>query len=148
MQNLVIQEFGREGVLPYSASFASNTPYNTPFAALVLQWAMCTVWMFCPPPGDAFNFVLNLHSYPYSLINSFVSAGLLWLYFSSSGGRDWDPPFRAGIPVITIFLVSNLFLIVAPLIPPTPEFSLYEHLPYWVGPYLSITISSTSYILV
>ena len=47
----VIQELGREGVLPYSRAFASNAPYNTPFTALILQWAMCTFWIFTPPPG-------------------------------------------------------------------------------------------------
>ncbi|KAF8590532.1 high affinity methionine permease [Ramaria rubella] len=127
----VIQELGREGVLPHSNIFSSNAPFNTPFAALVLQWAMCAFWMFFPPPGDAYNFVLNLHSYPFCWINFAISGGLLWLYLSPSGRANWDPPYRAGIPVITLFLLSNLFLAIAPLIPPAPGFSLYEHLPYW-----------------
>jgi len=136
IETAVIQELGREGTLPYSASFASNAPYNTPFTALVLQWAMCTIWIFCPPPGDAYNFVLNLHIYPISLTDLFVSGGLLWLYLSPAGGWDWDPPFRAGFPIITFFLLSNIFLVIAPIIPPTPEFVLYKHLPYWVRVHL------------
>jgi hypothetical protein len=136
IETAVIQELGREGALPYSAFFASNAPHNAPFAALALQWAMCTFWMVCPPPGDAYNFVLNLHMYPISVTDLFVSGGLLWLYVSPSRDCDWDPPFRAGIPIIIFFLLSNVFLVVAPLIPPAPEFVLYKHLPYWVRAYL------------
>lgn len=88
--------------------------------------------MFFPPPGDAYTFVVNLHSYPYCWINSAISGGLLWLYLFPSKWPDWNAPFRAGIPIIALFFLSNVFLAITPLIPPTPDFSLYAHLPYWV----------------
>lgn len=94
---------------------------------------MCTFWMMVPPPGDAYNFVLSVHMYPVGLINAVISGGLIWLYLSSSAGQSWKPPFRAGLFVVIVFFFGNIFLSVAPLIPPSPEFSLYENLPYWVS---------------
>ena len=35
---LVVQELGREGVLPFSSFFASNKPFNAPLAGLFEQW--------------------------------------------------------------------------------------------------------------
>ncbi|KAF8518435.1 high affinity methionine permease [Hysterangium stoloniferum] len=128
----VIQELAREGVLPYSSLFARNSSFKTPYASLILEWAICTFWMFTPPPGDAYNFILNLYSYPYGCINTAISGGLLWLYLSPFGKSHWNPPYRAGVPAVTLFLLSNVFLLVAPLIPPNPNFRLYEFLPYWI----------------
>jgi len=46
-QGRVNQELGREGILPFSKFFASNKPFNSPFAGLGLQWAV-TLIMFVP----------------------------------------------------------------------------------------------------
>ncbi|GJJ14912.1 hypothetical protein Clacol_009182 [Clathrus columnatus] len=132
-QSRAIQALGREGILPYSKEFATNSRFNTPTGALFLQWFACTFWMMVPPPGDAYNFVLNLLIYPTGLVNAVIAGGLIWLYLSPYGTQNWQPPFRAGLTVVIAFFLSNIFLSVAPLIPPTPEFSLYEYLPYWVG---------------
>jgi hypothetical protein len=59
----VVQEFGREGILPYSSTFASNVPFNVPFNApfsgLACQWLVSSIVMVCAPPGDAYLFMLN-----------------------------------------------------------------------------------------
>jgi len=55
----VVQELGREGILPYSSLFASSKPFNAPLAALFLQYSINMVLMIVPPPGDAFHFLLN-----------------------------------------------------------------------------------------
>jgi len=106
--------------------------------------------MFVPPPGDAFNFVANVNILPIAWINLAISGGLLWIYLHSStrigshvwkgpGIKDsedayeWNPPYRAGIVAVSTFFFSNLFLFIAPIIPPKPEFKLYDHLPYWVS---------------
>lgn len=59
-QGRINQELGREGVLPFSKFFASNKPFNAPFAGLALQWAVSLVIMLAPPEGDAYSFLLNL----------------------------------------------------------------------------------------
>jgi len=55
----VVQELGREGVLPFSKFLASNKPFNTPAAGLFLHWFVSAIIILAAPPGDAFDFVLN-----------------------------------------------------------------------------------------
>ena len=55
----VIQELGREGILPWSSFFASDWPFNTPMAGLFFQWIMSSVYILLPPPGDAYLFFLS-----------------------------------------------------------------------------------------
>ncbi|VDC07933.1 unnamed protein product [Peniophora sp. CBMAI 1063] len=134
-QGRINQELGRMGVLPFSRFWASNKPFNAPFAGLALQWLMCVIIIVAPPPGDAYNLILNMVSYPLAIINSFISGGLLLLGYTPLGARlsfVWSPPFRASFPVVAFFFLSNLFLTFAPLVPPAPGQSVYESLPYWL----------------
>ncbi|KAL2760958.1 hypothetical protein ACRALDRAFT_1090725 [Sodiomyces alcalophilus JCM 7366] len=131
-QGRIVQELGREGILPFSRFWASNRPFNAPLAGLFEHWLICIVVILAPPPGDAYNFILNLISYPLAIVNTFVAAGLAYLYFNRSS-LNWNPPFSATLPVVGFFFLSNLYLVCAPFVPPpTPEQNQYEDLPYWI----------------
>lgn len=56
---LVVQELGRQGVLPYSRFFASNKPFDSPAAGLFEHYLISSLIMLLPPPGDAFKFLLK-----------------------------------------------------------------------------------------
>ncbi|KAL0574797.1 hypothetical protein V5O48_007170 [Marasmius crinis-equi] len=127
----VIQELGREGLLPFSAFFASNKPFHAPLAGLFSQYLVSCAFMILPPPGDAYLFMITLSSYSAALVNLAVSFGLLLLYTPTFRSWNWNPPFRAYSAVVVIFLISNLFLVGAPFIPPAPNSRTYENLPYW-----------------
>jgi amino acid transporter len=58
-QGRLVQELGREGVLPWSSFFASDWPFNTPMAGLFVQWTVSSVYILLPPPGDAYLFFLT-----------------------------------------------------------------------------------------
>lgn len=58
----VIQELGREGVIPFSSFFASNKPFNAPFPGLFGLWVLSTTLILAVPPGDAYVFFLNRES--------------------------------------------------------------------------------------
>ncbi|CAL9729285.1 high-affinity methionine permease [Monosporozyma unispora] len=132
-QGRVIQQLGREGVLPFSNFFASSKPFNSPMIGLFQHFIICIITILAPPPGDAYNFIMNLVSYPLNIINFCISLGLLWIYWEKRQGRmEWDPPLKAGVPVIVFFTLANLYLIVAPYIPPSDGESVYETLPYWI----------------
>jgi len=144
----VVQELGREGVLPLSSFFASNKPFDTPLAGLFTQWLVSVITMIASPPGDAYLFFVNclylmtwswalsnhilVSSYPLTMFNILISGGLLLLYTPAYKSYEWCPPFRAWTSVVILFLLSNIFLAIVPLIPPSPGFDVYEHLPYWV----------------
>lgn len=134
-QGRIIQQLGREGSLPFSRFFATQKPFNTPFVGLMQHWIVCIVTIVAPPPGDAYNFILNLISYPLNVVNTAVAFGLLYIYWQKRKGLvEWDPPIKASIPIIVFFAFSSLYLIVAPYIPPTNGQTVYEDLPYWIHP--------------
>ncbi|KAF9003168.1 APC amino acid permease [Hymenopellis radicata] len=136
-QGRVIQELGREGVLPFAAFFSSNKPFNAPLAALVTQWFFSCTFVILPPPGDAYLFMISLSSYSLAIINTLVSFGLLLLY----ARPEWDPPFRAPKPVVVAFFLSNVFLVVVPFVPPKEGGGTYEHLPYWAHAVTAFAVS-------
>lgn len=72
-------------------------------------------------------------AYCLSLINTFVSFGLLLLHTPAFGVWQWNPPFHAPKIVICAFFLSNLFLVLVPFIPPSAGSRVYEQLPYWVS---------------
>ncbi len=71
-----------------------------------------------------------------AVINVFVSFALIYLYLCPfSPNRDpqhWNPPFRATLPVAIFFLLSNIFLVAAPFVPPGTGQNVYEQLPYYL----------------
>ena len=59
---LVVQELGREGVLPFSSFFSSNKPFNAPLAGLFTQYLISVLLIVLAPPGDAYLFIVNCKS--------------------------------------------------------------------------------------
>ena len=132
-QGRIIQQLGREGVLPFSKFFATSKPFNSPMVGLFQHFIICLVTILAPPPGDAYNFIMNLISYPLNIINFAISVGLLWIYYQRKQGKiEWNPSIKAGVFVTSFFALANLYLIVSPYVPPTDGESVYEKLPYWI----------------
>ncbi|KAL7409119.1 high affinity methionine permease, partial [Mrakia frigida] len=130
-QGRVNQELGREGILPFSKFFASNKPFNSPFAGLALQWAVSLIIMLAPPGGDAYSFLLNLISYPLNIFNTLISFALMMVYFNKEK-YQWSSPVTASLPVVIFFFLANLFLVVVPIVPPAAGNKVYESLPYFL----------------
>jgi hypothetical protein len=52
---------------------------------------------------------------------------------------EWAPPFRCPLPVIILFILGSLFLLIAPLIPPTTV-KAGTIIPYWLSPVVALSI--------
>lgn len=74
---------------------------------------------------------LSLISYPLAIVNTFVAGALIHLYRHREA-RNWYPPIKATLPVTVFFLLSNIYLVVTPFVPPTDGQGVYENLPYWI----------------
>ncbi|KAJ7362306.1 APC amino acid permease [Mycena albidolilacea] len=141
-QGRVIQELGREGILPFSAFFATNKPFGAPLAGLAVLYFISVALVISPPPGDAYLFLLSMSSYSLTLINTLVSFGLLLLHTPAyRAAWAWDPPFRAPRAVVVLFFVSNVFLALIPLIPPAPGQRTFESIPYYM--HVVVTIGAS-----
>lgn len=70
-------------------------------------------------------------SYPLAIINVFVAGGLVHLYLHRAKW-NWAPPISATLPIVIFFLLSNIYLVVAPFVPPEDGQNIYVSLPYWI----------------
>ncbi|ANB14662.1 Mup1p [Sugiyamaella lignohabitans] len=132
-QGRIVQELGREGSLPFSRFFASSRPLNSPLAGLFEHWLICVIIILAVPPGDAYNFLVNLISYPYSIVNAFVALALIVIYINKKRYPEWNPPIKASLPVTVFFFLSSVYLIAAPYVPPrSAADSVYKSLPYYL----------------
>jgi amino acid transporter len=145
-QGRIVQELGRDGILPFSKIWRSSKPFNTPLAGLFEHWVVSIIIMLAPPPGDAYNFILNLISYPMSCINAAIALGLIILTIRRKH-YNWNPPIKATLPVSIFFFISSIYLVVAPFIAPsTPEQSIYKDLPYYLHCVVGIAIFGSGVI--
>ncbi|KAL2827406.1 amino acid permease-domain-containing protein [Aspergillus cavernicola] len=146
-QGRIVQELGREGILPFSKLWASNKPFKSPAAGLFEHWVVSIIIMLAPPPGDAYNFLVNLISYPLSLVNVFVSGGLIYIYLTKDRNfPDWSPGIRATLPVTIFFCLSNIYLVIAPYIPPSEDQNVYNDLPYYLHCVVALAIFASGAI--
>ncbi|EPQ55675.1 amino acid transporter [Gloeophyllum trabeum ATCC 11539] len=98
----VIRECARQGILPYTAFWSSTRPFGTPLAPLLLKWALTCIVIVACPAGDAFNFVVDLQSYP----SQRQRQGIRRVEF-----QVWN--------VAAVFsILVNIFLLVMPWYPP------------------------------
>jgi hypothetical protein len=82
-------------------------------------------------PELVLTLCISVISYPLAIVNAFVAAGLLYLYWNRKAW-NWNPPVKATWPVALFFFLSNVYLIIAPFVPPDNGQSIYEHLPYYL----------------
>ena len=61
------------------------------------------------------------------------------LYTDAFKSYKWDPPFRAYKLVVVFFFLSNVFLVMVPVVPPSASYEPYQHLPYYVSFWLFVT---------
>ncbi|EPQ26359.1 uncharacterized protein PFL1_06007 [Pseudozyma flocculosa PF-1] len=144
-QGRLVQALGRDGLIPLGRFFASNRPCKAPLAGISWHVLVTLIILLAPPAGDAYDFVLNLSTYPANAINLLVATGLLSAYipvrYRPGWAKQWAPPLRASWPVTLFFSLVSLFLVVAPWIPPTQASdSVYNSMWYAMAPAVSVGI--------
>lgn len=70
-------------------------------------------------------------------MNGFVAAGLIYLRLNRS--EKWTSPFQTYLPVVGIYLFLNIFLVLAPFVPPSSDWS-EDGYPYYAYPIVGVGI--------
>lgn len=104
---------------------------------MFLHWLITVIILVAPPPGPAYNFIVDLYTYPGAWINGFVTAGLIYLQFKKS--ENWSSPWKTFLPISVIYTLANIFLAVAPFIPPTGSWNA-DGYPYFVFPVVGVAV--------
>ncbi|MCJ1432071.1 hypothetical protein MMC27_001427 [Xylographa pallens] len=114
----VIRECGRQGVLPYPRIWASTRPFGTPLAAYILKWGLTLLMILAPPAGDAFNFIVDLQSYPSALFYFAMTFGVFLIRHRRSRLHLPRPEFKAWTIAVLFYLAVSAFILVMPWYPP------------------------------
>ncbi|KAJ6779622.1 hypothetical protein PWT90_05636 [Aphanocladium album] len=128
-QARVNQELAKEGVVPFPRFWASNWPFGSPSAGLILHFIPSFIVIVAIPFGNAYNFILDLEGYPGSVINFLVVAGLFYLRYSEP---DAPRPFKVWWPIAVFFMAGQGFQLVAPFLRPPGGKGDTPPLPYWL----------------
>ncbi|KAG2126696.1 amino acid/polyamine transporter I [Suillus cothurnatus] len=119
-QTRVLREIARQGLLPYPRFFASTKPFGTPLAPVCLKYLLTVFVIVGLPARDAFNFLLDLSSYPNLVFNAATAIGL-WLLRGRRRLAGLAPmKYRARNIYVSLYLLSAIFLLIMPWVPPEP----------------------------
>ncbi|TVY33450.1 High-affinity methionine permease [Lachnellula subtilissima] len=115
----IIRECGRQGVLPWPRVWASTRPFGTPLAAYGLKWGLTVLMIVAPPAGDAFNFIVDLQSYPSNVFLFLTTFGLFLIRRSRARIGIERAEFRTWNVAILFSLAVNIFILIMPWFPPS-----------------------------
>ncbi|KAI0064764.1 amino acid transporter [Artomyces pyxidatus] len=117
-QARVIREVARQGLLPYPQFFASTKPFGTPLAPVALKYVLTALVILALPAKDAFNFLLDLASYPNLVFTAATAVGV-WLLRRRRAAEGLPrSPYQVWNIVLVVWFLKCMFLLVMPWIPP------------------------------
>ncbi|KAI5122269.1 hypothetical protein M0805_002350 [Coniferiporia weirii] len=117
-QARVIREVARQGLLPWAEFFASTVPFGTPLGPVLLKYLLTVFVILALPAADAFNFLLDLASYPSMFFAAATAIGVWLLRKRRSKAGILPAKYNASNFAISLYLSSCIFLIIMPWIPP------------------------------
>jgi amino acid transporter len=136
-QARVNQELGKDGLLPFQKVWMRAKDGDSPTPGLFLHWFVSVLVIIVPPPGEIYNFLVDIGGYPVSVISAAISLGLI--YLQSSTHENWSSPFRAKKIYTVVFAASNCLLLVLPWIKPREDKG-DGRFPYYAYPATALAI--------
>lgn len=131
-----IRECARQGVIPWPHLWASTKPFGTPFAPVLLKWFMTCIVILALPFGDAFDFLVDLRSYPDSVFIFLMVVGIYAIRYRRK--KEGLPPaqFQTWHSALIFSALVCLFILIMPWVPPEDggDYS------FWYGTYIVVGI--------
>lgn len=137
----MVREIGRQGVLPYPKFWVTTKPFGSPVGSVLVIWILTVIMILAPPAGSAFNFLVSLKNWPDSVFLGLMAVGLLRLRRQRSQAGIPRSEYRCWTWVVILFIVSKIYLIVMPWVPPkgttiSPSFGFF----YATSPLVAVGI--------
>lgn len=114
----MIREIGRQGVLPFTPFWVSTRPFGTPLGPYLVKWIITLIMIVAPPAGDAFQFVINLRSYPEAIFKTAIVIGLFLIRRRRKRNNIARSSFQVWNVLLIFFLLVQVFIMVMPWWPP------------------------------
>lgn len=113
-----IRECGRQGVLPYPRLWTSVKPFGTPLFPILVTLIVNLIVLLAPPPGDAYNFVLDVGSFSGNFFNVLLFVGLFKLRAARKKQGLGYREFHIWTPVLVLAILWTLFVFAMAFVPP------------------------------
>ncbi|KZP12380.1 hypothetical protein FIBSPDRAFT_921889 [Athelia psychrophila] len=113
----IIRQVARQGLLPYPAFFASTKPFGTPIGPVALKYMMTVFVPLVVLGKDAFNFMVDLSSYPSLIFTCALVIGLVLLRKRGTLQGFARSAYQAGKFFTSLFFLSAVLLLVMPWVP-------------------------------
>ncbi|TFY70469.1 hypothetical protein EVG20_g2536 [Dentipellis fragilis] len=137
-QARVLREVARQGLLPWPEFFASTKPFGTPLAPVSLKYLLTVLVILALPAKDAFNFLLDLASYP-NLVFTFATGVGIWVLRRRRAEAGLAPSkYQVWNVAIIVWLVKCSFLLVMPWVPPEDG---HADVSFWYATYCVVGLS-------
>jgi len=117
-QARVLREVARQGLLPSPTFFASTRPFGTPLGPVALIYTLTALIISVLPARDAFNFLVDVASYPRLVFSAAAAIGLWLLRTRRANEGLAKSPFQAWNAVVGLWLFQCVLLLVLPWVPP------------------------------
>jgi amino acid transporter len=130
-----VRECARQGMIPWPHVWASTRPFGTPFAPVLLKWALTCIVILALPFGDAFNFLVDLRSYPDSMYLFLMVVGIYYLRHQRKKAGLPPAPFQAWHSALILMAAVCLFILIMPWFPPDDS-----DVSFWYGTYCAVGI--------
>ncbi|KAI9325434.1 amino acid/polyamine transporter I [Zopfochytrium polystomum] len=131
----VILETAREGLLPFADYFGWVEPRTkSPIFAILLLWVLGVVFLFAPPPGQVFSFIVTYAGYTGYLFYLFAVVGI---YIIRNREPELHRPIKVPLVAAGFFCLFALYELIFSLVPPKKSSTTY---PYYAPYVLSIAV--------
>ncbi|PSN65237.1 high-affinity methionine permease [Corynespora cassiicola Philippines] len=131
----MIRETARQGVIPWPHIWASTRPFGTPFAPILLKWALTCIVILALPFGDAFDFLVDLRSYPDSVFIFLMVVGIYYLRYRRRKAGLPPAQFQAWHSALILSALVCLFILIMPWYPPEES-----DVSFWYATYCAVGI--------
>lgn len=122
-------------MIPFPHIWASTRPFGTPGGPIVLKWVFTMIVLLAIPFGDAFNFIVDLRSYPDSLFLFLMVVGIYYIRYRRHKEGLPQATFQAWHSALIFSALVCLFILIMPWYPPDEA-----DVSFWYGTYCAVGI--------
>jgi amino acid transporter len=128
----LLQQTAREGFLWDRLAKVSN--FKTPATALTLHCLLTILYICGPPPGKAYEFLLDVVGYPKSIFYGLAVLGGIYMQYTQP---HLPRPVKAPVIGSAFFVLFAFCMAVVPFLPP-PEYK--GDVPYYLSSLLGVVM--------
>ncbi|OMJ23672.1 High-affinity methionine permease [Smittium culicis] len=130
----IVSSAAEVGYIPWGDRLSRySTRFKTPFNALLFNWAVTMVYLLAPPPGDAFDLLVDFVQYPTWVFYGLTAVGCVYMRYKYPEFKLRK--YKAFLPLTYVFILVTIYLSVFPFIPYDKSSDAY---PYYLSPVLGI----------